>query len=368
MKGFESPMSSIKKGPGEDFGAEPAESADIKDSISNRLYIPSRGSAFSQVSPKNDSVQSSSSCSLVDNDAGIVEKNQENTVAAIDKARDVAKNCTPSFSEAQFLSPATSTVSEDSGYDESGSKINSVLFLPSLEKRNIQSCAIPDPDKNTTSKKNKFSKSSGSSEENSGSDPVLKSNSLSTTASSGPCTQLSQQESVVMNDVGSLDTSKEQSGSQCDQVEQDGKKQAVNSSGTLCESSQFSDSISSSETKSSVSSADTNNSNASTLQEPSINNNSSLQSKESELCVKPPNKKSGRPRGRPRKHQEVEVPKRENKRRRVTKRKEEISHSSASLSKGLASVLQTPSFHVRKEEIRHHNITTLNFRNRLNGE
>ncbi|XP_064104017.1 uncharacterized protein LOC135213843 [Macrobrachium nipponense] len=146
-------------------------------------------------------------------------------------------------------------------------------------------------------------------------------------------------ESVVMNDVGSLDTSKEQSG--------------------MIPYPQVKPKFSSS--------ADTNNSNASTLQEPSINNNSSLQSKESELCVKPPNKKSGRPRGRPRKHQEVEVPKRENKRRRVTKRKEEISHSSASLSKGLASVLQTPSFHVRKEEIRHHNITTLNFRNRLNG-
>ncbi|XP_066938145.1 serine-rich adhesin for platelets-like isoform X2 [Macrobrachium rosenbergii] len=367
MKGFESPMSSIKKDPGEDFGADPAESAEIKDSISNRLYIPSRGSAFSQVSPKNDSVQSSSSCSLVDSDAVIAEKNQESTVTAIDKAFDVAKNCTPSFSEAQFLSPATSTVSEDSGYDESGSKINSVLFLPSLEKRNNQSCAIPDPDKNTTCKKNKFSKASRSCEENSESDPVMQSNIVSTTASSGPCTQLSQLESVVMNDVGSLNTSKEQSGNQSDQMGQDDEKQAVNSSGTSFESSQFSDSISPSETKSSVASADTNNSNASTLQESSSNSSSSLQSKESELYVKPPTKKSGRPRGRPRKHPEVELPKRENKRRRVTTRKEEISRSSASLSKGLASVLQTPSFYVRKEEVRHHNITTLNFRNRLNG-
>ncbi|XP_068221007.1 serine-rich adhesin for platelets-like isoform X2 [Palaemon carinicauda] len=362
MKGFESPMTSNKKDPSPNVDAKDTESAATKDSLNNRLYIPSRSSAFSQVSPKNDSGQSSSSCSLVDGDAAITERNPERSIAAVEKASDPAKNCLLSFNEANFLSPATSIVSDDSGYDDPASKINSMLLLPS---------AIPNLGKKVTcEKQNELPELRGSGLENSGSS-VPATNIPPTSASP----RLFTQPSVVMNDEDSSNAKPDEKRCSRSDAEQNDVKPSATTSGTLCNSSQFEDSISASKTKSlssSESSAKTNSNTAGALQEPTSNSDSSLQTKASELCqVKPPPvKKSGRPRGRPPKDANPVHPKRVSKRRRVIAKREESAPGSASLSKGLASVLQSPSFYVRKDEARHHNhhnITTLSFRNRLNG-
>ncbi|KAK7074132.1 hypothetical protein SK128_012791 [Halocaridina rubra] len=95
--------------------------------VDNRVYIPSKSSAFSEVSPKKDIVADYSfACSLSDT---LLTEPRDNLVPGFEKVDNIARTDL-SICDAQFLSPATSAVSDDSGYEDNAVRVNSVLPPP----------------------------------------------------------------------------------------------------------------------------------------------------------------------------------------------------------------------------------------------
>ena len=353
MKGFESPMSSIKKERDEKNleiqHSSQSNGLKVLDTLNRaRLYIPSGSSAFSQVSTRKEDIQSSIDCcsSTAENHEEIL---TEKSSCGNDKLSPFEKpNEASSICDAQFLSPAASAVSDDSGYDDSGAKVGSLLFLPSLlDKKNELSCGIVKPDKKMCSAENNL-------------------NILETGRESGTmqCNEITSPLSSEILTSKGLECSAEESLKPCDSVQKsssdgisDVKGDDIvveNTFSTLCKTSHIEKSISKAPlnlvSPKNIALAYSEDGNYMGTTQHKITDQS-LPLPDSEALQK----KVGRPRGRPTKTPQVE-PRRTIKRQRTSvKREEMVDTGSASLRKGLTSLLQSPpTFQVRKDGSRHH--------------